>query len=258
MNFEYYHFRLANTSISVIFALASGCRPFLRRLAEDVVFLDALLLNWMSSQPVRESFTSSKTLSAYSLEERDEFSLALGTAADSLTMIVLENGKPGKDHLARLPDEQSHVVLTLKISDVLWDRNQEEASKGPEDPEALKAIGTLVSVVRRLRIMTGIHSSRPTSWVDDVSAEAEWIEMKRNARRTLYTFPDVCDWCSRAPEPGPNGEPGELKRCSKCIFSRYCCKEHQLADWATTGLEMSQPHKHVCVDAKKAGWISAQ
>lgn len=55
-------------------------------------------------------------------------------------------------------------------------------------------------------------------------AKIEW-DQNRGLARSTYLFANVCDWCSKP----PSVEERELSRCSKCIFARYCCKEHQIA-----------------------------
>lgn len=86
-------------------------------------------------------------------------------------------------------------------------------------------------------------------FVEPIAAQRFWANNKQ--MREEHIFPDVCDWCSKEPVDG------ELKRCSKCVFARYCSKEHQLAAWKEAGgTEDSEPHKDVCVDARKAGWIA--
>lgn len=80
-----------------------------------------------------------------------------------------------------------------------------------------------------------------------------WTPLKQ-LKRSLFNFADVCDWCSREPVNGSDGEQRELLRCSKCIFARYCGKEHQLLAWKT-GIEDAWlhrlAHKCVCLDAKR-------
>lgn len=256
--FENHMYSLADYSITTLSVLGLGSRPFLRRIVEDVVCLDAVALSCVSARSVRRIFGPSVPFCQIAADDSRDICLSLAEPVHCLTHAAAENGKPWKEHLGRLPDERSPLMICLEILETLWNRNVNQAGDG----EAQKILNSVRSAIQRLTLITGMEIPRPTIFGRDPAADEHWAYLKHESRRTMYTFPDVCDWCSRPPATGPNGEPGELKRCSKCIFARYCCREHQLAAWkddveaGEAGETIAQiAHKHVCVDARNAGWI---
>lgn len=67
----------------------------------------------------------------------------------------------------------------------------------------------------------------------------------------MFVAPDTCDYCGLAVEDG------KLRRCSKCLFARYCSPECQREAWSQGckgelryGALAQRPHKRVCYDVK--------
>lgn len=257
---EFFHAYLVQHVCIAFSTLSSGCRPFSCRVAEDAVFLDALALACASLPPLRRLFGAPTPLSAFSTEEVNHTLVVLEYPFQSLFLVTLTSSKPWRGHLQSLPDQSSPTFVSLQILDTIIQRIIEDIAdlNDAEHQEVRKALCLLLSQFELVTILCGPEWKYQDEFHDH--AKSYWKQAKEENRQTRDTWPDLCDYCSQPPATGPNGEPGQLKRCSKCVFARYCSKEHQLAAWKgeSEDGETRVPHKHVCVDAKKASWIQAK
>lgn len=248
--FELYHWPLMMCAFSGLGHLGSGCRPSMRRVAEDVVFMDAVALTIASVPTIRRGFCETRELLTWDDKDLCLLFMAAQDMSQLLPLIANENRKPWSAHsisfVHRGQTQPASAALTI-LAGVLSKMPDVDSDMASRDylgaRMALDFIFFYVEGLLRMKFFEiDSHEIIISHW--------NWL---KEQRQKMEPFADRCDWCSQ------EASQGELRRCSKCVFARYCSKEHQVAGWKgrskEDGSQIWLPHKDICVDAKKAGWM---
>lgn len=240
--FESYYWMEVYQSVYLMLALIFNSRTLVRRIAEDALFLDMLLLVLAGSPMIRVLIRQDRDISKWPSDPKRFLTTQTRNIFQTFAEILHQNSKPWRTYLGQ-GGESTAGWRAMRIVAAAISSN--EQNMGDPVMNALVTIHLVLSTIL----------TPPKVDVDDLVTKAKdlWTA-NRALARSAYIFTDVCDWCGNPPAD----EQRELSRCSKCIFARYCCKEHQLAAWKGVSMEGSavirEPHKAVCVDAKRLGW----
>lgn len=259
--FESLYWRLALASITTLHTLGKCGRNMRRRIAEDAVFVDKLYLAIASAPITRRLYFMEEDGHKLLAEQKHELDEDVQLPYLFLCDILVETARPWTALLQRNRDPPSagwlaHIIITTATGKVA-EFKEENGIEGDGEGSLLDTVWVqFMAFFRKQREPLPDEESDELSKAEADGIEqliARWKRAKHIQHRANFYFPDVCDWCSREPAKGNDGEPTKLRQCSKCVFARYCGKEHQLLAWKT-GVKSEWlhrlPHKCVCVDAK--------
>lgn len=248
----------ANGASQMLGSLAFYCSPARRRVADDVVLLDALLWNLVLDPRAMPLFFQRRNLNPVQAQDLQEY---LMLASFSLHAVFASHAKTYKQYVqAQVNAGEPSAFASVECCFVAAHKHFAPPDfipfpdfDGPQTP-----FSKLLSVVTFVKSAFSLYVSGRV----DPSVSTEHAEVLKNifkmmrrsdkdTIRVAWATEDACDYC------GSSVEETKLMRCSKCLYARYCSGECQREAWnkgrkyRNGGRKfVTDPHKLVCFDAK--------
>lgn len=240
-------FAILVIAIRALAILVPRSLPARKRVAEDTILLDALF--WNIILPANEMpFFFGDTLPQITTKEAEEMETYFGLFYHILRGVLLTNSKPYKKHIE---SPSGSMAFT-------WFRNRWSAALRRYMPFNA-FVSTAPALRKTLSEMAVFYSEIVAAFgpftLDEPNALVGVLKSTRKEqklqRANMFASPDTCDFCGRIPDDG-------RRRCSKCLFARYCGPECQKEAWTKSRKDGTpwygglgqKPHKMVCFDAR--------